>query len=123
MEKARIVIIEDSEQMRSLAKRALVGRGHLITGEAATLGDGLALLGSIASGDLEADAILLDANLSPNDKSGNDARILVEKIRETGITSKIVGFSGLGMSEYGVKVDIDPGKDIVRMVAAIESLE
>jgi CheY-like chemotaxis protein len=122
MEKTRIVIIEDSEQIRSLAKRALIARGHLITGEAATLRDGLALLDSIASGDLEADAILLDGNLTPNDRSGNDARLLVERIIKTGITSKIIGFSGSEMSDYGVEVDVDPGKDMASMLNAIENL-
>ena len=122
MEKARIVIVEDSEQMRSIAKRTLRERGHLITGEAATLRDGLALLDSIANGYLEADAILLDGNLTPNDRSGNDARLFVERIRETGVTSKIIGFSAFGMSEYGVEVDVDPGKNMTSVLDAIESL-
>jgi len=97
MEKANVVIIEDNGQMRNLVKRCLETHGHLITGEAATLHDGLTLLDSIANGDLDADAILLDGNLTPNGHSGNDARLLIERIRETGVLHlKLSGSLHLG---------------------------
>lgn len=119
MDGARVVVIEDRERNRIEAKKSLETNGHSVVGEAATLIEALSLVDTIGTGELEADVILLDGNLEPDSDLGGDARTIASRIKENGITSRIIGFSSLPMRHYSVEVDADSGKDMNEVIEAI----
>jgi hypothetical protein len=124
MEKARVAIFEDSEQLRNLYK-ALIARsrlGHIVVAEAASLPEAIGVLNQHDSGDLFIDAIVLDGNLSEGDTSGSDAKEIVSRTRYLSPRPKTIGLSEFQMEkDYGIHVDIDITKPT--LTSDIHSLE
>lgn len=123
MDGAKVAVIEDGDMMRSIVREQLESSGHKVVAEADSLERAFEVVGAIATGDIEADVIILDGNLRPRTDNGEDARRVAEMIRERGVTSKIIGFSLNPMATYGVEVDADPGKDLVGVLFAIHDFE
>jgi CheY-like chemotaxis protein len=121
MEGARVVVIEDREPMRRVVARNLHHYGHSVVGEAATFQEALDIVDRIASGELEADVIVLDGNLSPDLNDGREARMIYDRLKQQSVLAKIIGFSMMPMKTYGIAVDADSQKEPDRLIEAIES--
>lgn len=122
MEEARVVVIEDDEMHRELARQYLAKRKHSVVAEASTVPEAFVLVDRIAASEIEADVILLDGNLTPEAYDGEDARRIAERMSEARVTAKIIGFSLGSMEEYGVEVHADTFKDMHAVIQAIDEL-
>jgi CheY-like chemotaxis protein len=109
MENARIAIIDDHKSNRTLAKFSLEARGHTVVAEASSRQEAFDLVDQMAKGNVVADVILLDGNLGHTD-TYEDAMVIAERLRETGVTSKVLGFSVGSLGEHGIQVDADTFK-------------
>lgn len=108
MHEGRVVHFEDSETFReSVADHLEIqDSAHQIVGEAGDLPSALAALERISRGELEANVILLDGNLT-SATNGSDARTITGRIGELGLAVRVVGLSSDAMEKYGVQVDAD----------------
>lgn len=122
MEGARIAVIEDREQLRQAMRLLLEHHGHEVVAEAADLDEALALVDDMADGVVKADVMLLDGNLQPATDTGEDARLISERVLNRGLAIAVLGFSLGSMHRYGVEVTADPGKDPIAVVEAIAAL-
>ena len=124
MDNARVVIIEDKPLFSDEAKIHLTLAGHNVVAVAGNREKALDIIRQLAEGALEADVILLDGTLRrTSTDSGEDARVIAAKVKELGITAKLLGFSLEPMESFGVEVAADPGKaKMQRVVEAIARL-
>jgi len=65
------------------------------------------------------DVVLLDANLESQDKDGSDGRTIVMHMQRLGLTARVIGVSAERMTEYGIPVDYDLGKQRLSEVADV----
>lgn len=122
MEGARTVVIEDLEIMREVARVNLEACGHSVVAEAASLSAAYNVVSQLASGDIEADVILLDGNLRENTDTYQDARDIFDFIKEQGIDLPVLGFSLGSLIKHGIPVTRDVGKRPQNVVDAIAEL-
>lgn len=121
MDGARVAIIEDDEVFRNMTKRNLEATGHQVVAEASTRQEALSLVEQMAAGEVEADVILLDGNLTETD-TYEDARVIAEQLKNAGVTSVVLGFSLGSLLEHDIEVSADVGKRWGRVAAAIEAI-
>jgi len=93
MHEAKVVIIEDNEDVRLLARTMLKLKNHHVVGEAGTLQQAISIIDQVANGDLEVDVYLLDGNLREESMRGEDAQIISQHMRARKILGHIIGFS------------------------------
>lgn len=119
MENANIVLIEDKEQIRSLVHRWLDKSDHVITHEADSLDKAIQAVEDVASGELACDVVILDGNLEALKGNNEDARIVVDRIRERNLDVKIVGFASLPLSLSGIEVAANCDKSLLSELPGI----
>jgi len=122
MESARVIIIEDDELFREMTIENLRAIGHQVVGQASTRKEALDLIDSMGRCEVEADVVLLDGNLVPDTDTYEDARIISARLKENGVTSKVLGFSLGTLSSHGIDVDADVGKLWDNVSRGIEAL-
>ncbi len=123
MESARVLVIEDDDGIRDSLQRYLALGQHIVKREAATLLAALAAIDDMHQGSLDCNVIILDGNLRPGLTDGSDAKDVLERVKNTGITAKIIGLSGNSMKNYGLKVDADitKGASLFPVLEAIDN--
>jgi CheY-like chemotaxis protein len=110
MKNANVLLFDDNDNVRQLARFWLDRAGHMVVGEATSLDEALATLDAVAQGEPECDILILDGDMSGRGTGQNavDATLVTSRIREHGLSMKIIGFSaGEPLSDQGVPVDID----------------
>ncbi len=126
MKNANVLIFDDNDNVRQLARFWIDRAGHTVVGEATTLDDALASVDALAQGEQECDVLVLDGDMSGRGAGQNavDATIITSRIREHGLSLKIIGFSaGEPLSEQEVAVDVDLDKlEVKQLPAIIEAL-
>jgi len=108
-ENARVIIVEDEPDWQELAADFITDAGHSVVGSALNIDAARLLIHAIAKGEIEADVVVLDGNLTRR-SDGTEAHIVCETIQQTGALLKVVGFSGSPMSDYDLTVDADVTK-------------
>ena len=78
---------------------------HQVVVHAADLSGSLAVLDQIAAGEIDANIVLSDGNLS-NSVGGHDARVIMERVRELGLGVRTVLLSSQTSEDTGVSVDV-----------------
>ena len=114
MQNGKVVHFEDDKGFRAMIKKSLKTfslERHGVVGEAADLAGSIAVLDQIKSGELDANVVLLDGNLSLGVASGEDARTIADYIKQNEVPVRVVGLGGQAMSDAGVEVDIDVAKN------------
>jgi len=112
MEHASVLLIEDNPASQEAVRFILENSGHtLIEPPVDSIEKALETLDQIKARELPCDVIILDAHLSRKTANGEDARVIVDRIRELNLPQKIIGFSATNMSDYGIEVHADPTKD------------
>lgn len=101
-ENARVFIAEDNNQLIKVFERNLSRAGHVIVSTTTSLKDALDAIKRFE--ELNVQIAVLDANLSPDDESGNDGRSLVEAINRLSVDVKTIGMSSSKME--GVTIDL-----------------
>ena len=91
-EEARILLVEDDPVHRMGLKSFLERHGHKIVAEAATFEEAAEVARKLS--ELEVNVAIVDGNLTPDDTSGNDGRLITDLIRKNGGGIPIVGHSG-----------------------------
>ncbi len=104
MHEGKVVHFEDDESWQGIVRRQLDGSSHQLMAGAATLPDALVVLDQVNTGDLDANVVVLDGNLSET-ASYDDARAIRERIRELGLPVRVIGFSSSDLTSKGVEVD------------------
>lgn len=113
MERASVVLFEDSKTWCQLAKMAVevvANNGHAMVAEARSAEAAHELCDQIARGDTKADVALVDGRLSDDVPLGSDARWIISRLRQDSPGTFIIGFSSLPMSIYDIEVDYDDAK-------------
>lgn len=123
VEHAKIFYAEDSSMVRRSLKRLLEDVGHEVVIEAETLEDALASI-KMAK-DLGVRVAIVDGNLSPNDLSCTDGRVLSAALKEAIPNIFIIANSGTGVDPgYGDivadKLQMDTPKLILDSIASLE---
>jgi DNA-binding NtrC family response regulator len=112
MEQARILHIEDSEDIRRSVESILSVRGtHKVIASAETVGEAWELLEAIKDKRLEANVILLDGHL----KGGaylNHPKVIRDKMKELVLNLPVIGLSGEGLTEKGLVIGQDIDVDL-----------
>ncbi|MBW3569094.1 hypothetical protein KY385_03105 [Candidatus Parcubacteria bacterium] len=114
MNNGRAVHFEDHETFRRMTKRCLKlssDKRHEVVGEAADLAGAFAVLHEIETGNLKANVVILDGNLTSGTTTGEDARKITQYINDRNIPVRVVGMGGRAMKEVGVEVDVDITKE------------
>lgn len=127
MDNGRVVHFEDNDQLRDAVEMGLDlysdGR-HQVIGGAANLTGALAVLDQIHAGEVSANVVLTDGNLTPA-VGGSDARAIRKHIRELGLAVRVIGLSSKTMEACGVEVDADIPKGSFtadKLVSVIDDL-
>jgi hypothetical protein len=96
---------------------------HSVVGQASDLASAFDVLEKISNQEIEANAVLLDGNLSYGGE-GSDARAIRARIGELGLSVRTIGMAGKPMAELGVEVDADLQKpiSIVRLAEILDEL-
>lgn len=115
-ERAKILIIDDSQEKVEMFEALLKIEGHTIVEVARSKDEAEESITHIEEKGIE--VVLIDGNLSTKYNSGRDGKEIVEKIKEKKIPVKTVGISSFGNVE-GVDINWDMGNpvsicDIVR---------
>ncbi len=87
----RAVIIEDKFEERSRARKSLEEAGIAVIAEATTLDEARVIIPKLT--ELSVNYVILDGNLSENDMSGNDGRVLFDEIRLQAHETVVFGWS------------------------------
>lgn len=103
-EKARVFVAEDDSTWQRLIKQLLNDAGHKVILKAPTLAQALKSIDQFQK--LGIQVAVIDGNLSEDDSSGYDGRLLAKKIKELAPQVKTIGMSGLTVDG----VDINIGK-------------
>lgn len=105
MQEGRVIHIEDEAGLRGAVGRQLdIMDRHQVVAEAATLEDAEAVLSGAASGEIDANIVLLDGSLSGGN-GWSDALRVTEKIQELGLVVRVVSLSSNDLKANGVPVD------------------
>lgn len=104
MHEGRIVHFEDDDDWQGVVRRQLEGSSHQFVGGAATLPYALRMLEQMKKGEVDANIVVLDGNLSES-VSHNDARAIRERIRKLGLPVRVIGFSSNDLTREGIEVD------------------
>src|SRR3989344_9135468 len=86
-EKAKVVIFEDDNSLRSVLKSLLTRKGHFVVGEGASGKEALEVIERFD--ELEVDIALMDADLEDGNTSGD----ILATIREKAPHVRIIGIS------------------------------
>lgn len=109
MQEARILHIEDSEDVRNTVELVLCVRGvHRVVAHAETVFEAGKKLEAIKEGKLNANVVFLDGNLRSGEGM-NHPRVVLSHMKILELKLPVIGLSGDGLSVKGVEV----GKDIV----------
>jgi len=120
MEHAKVLLVEDKVIFHDAVRDVLENSGHsLIEPPVDNTEKVLEILDQIKAGERICDVIILDGHLSPGSANGEDARIIVNRIRERKLPVKVIGFSACNMGDYGIEVDADPTKDGYEQIPSI----
>jgi|GEM_PF-3033994 len=111
MEHASVLLVEDNPASQEAVRDVLENSGHQLLKPVDTREKALEALDLIKDGALDCEVVILDGNLSRRSTNGEDARVIADRIRELKLPLKIIGFSIIDMSSYGIEVDADPTKD------------
>lgn len=107
MERARILLIEDAVHMHEIVQLMLLGSGHEIRQTATTRDEALTHIDHIKDRELDCNVVILDGNLSPGSKNGEDAIVISRRICELELPVKVIGFSANSMPpEVTVHADL-----------------
>lgn len=126
MDRGLVLHIEDHKDLSDAVKATLEvysGNRHSVVESAATIERAMLLLGQIATGELVANIVLLDGNLSSGVHNGNDAKKILIRIAELGLSLKTIGMSSDKMSDYGITVDADLPKDKFSGTGLVEIID
>ncbi|HET7630440.1 MAG TPA: hypothetical protein VFK03_03635, partial [Candidatus Saccharimonadales bacterium] len=83
----------------------------------------LACIDAIRRGDVLANVIVFDANLTGATKQlGHDAVCIADAIQAANLTVHAIGYSALPMSRFGVAVAEDAQKDPFRLIEILDGL-
>lgn len=104
MHEGRVVHFEDNDDWRRFVRRHLDGSEHQLVGEAATLPDALGVLEQMQRGEIDANVVVLDGNLSEV-TTYQDAKTIRERIRELELPVRVIGMSGGSLGNAGIEVD------------------
>lgn len=121
MHEGKVVHFEDDESWRGIVSRQLSDSEHELVAQAATLAEALEILEKIQSGEIDANVVITDGNLS-DVSTAHDATVITDRIRELGLAVRTIGLSGSPMEDFGIEVDADLSKsglrygDITRVV-------
>ncbi len=113
MNTLRILCIEDEERYRQAIDISLIGCEFAYElEEVDTTSDALQVISNVANGEHDPiDVVLLDANLESTVKDGSNGKAVIQHIQELGLSPHIIGFSAERMTDYGIEVDYDLGKE------------
>lgn len=106
MQNGRIAHFEDDRAIAgavSMGVERFSNGRYTVVANAYTLEESLDTLGKISRGELVANVILSDGNLSGT--GGADARTIMERVSELGLDVRTVLMSGQSPEEIGVTVD------------------
>lgn len=106
MEGARVVIIEDDEEIRGFIRYYVEREGHIVTEEAGTLDEAFNVIDRVESGDVKCNVLCVDGSLASGAGGVEDGRAVVEDVRHRKLGVKIVGFSA-NLMKTDFKLDID----------------
>jgi hypothetical protein len=112
MENAKIAVFEDNTDSIDLIITTLDGSGHELVGIASNPDDAITLAKKIRAGEIIANVLLLDGNLSnipPLD--GRDVRKIMDVIGLRRSDYLIINISLSDPNDLGVVFDVDLGKD------------
>lgn len=115
MHDGRVLHIEDNEDWQDIVERSLEGTPHHVVETADNMPTALEALNRVQSGELGANVVVLGGRLikghPPLERTGmNDPRHIMEHIRDLGLSVRVIGFSALRMSDFGVEVDAELSK-------------
>jgi DNA-binding response OmpR family regulator len=124
MEGAKVVIVEDHRDIRDFIRRYLERGNHLVTREAATLGEAFTAIDDIDEGRLECDVLCVDGSLGSGNMGAEDGRAVVEDARHRNLPVTIIGLSNyLLRTDFGVDVDFEIEKpNLHKLVETVDSL-
>lgn len=126
MENARVVIIEDYPGIRTTLREYLSYKGHSVIKEAGTMEQALGVVEALAAGEIIADVVAVDGNLSGGRTDGVEGTEIVRRLREIenlGYVA-ICGISGMGEIE-GVDENIPKvnlGKGLSQFIDELPAL-
>lgn len=121
MERARVALFEDDEDVRLLSQLVVGDTSHEIVAEASSRQEALEVVDKVEAGELEVDVFLVDGQLSTQSESGEDALAIHDYIVEKKIGGVILGFSAEPMGAEHCDIDV-PGKSIFKAVGIIDTL-
>lgn len=128
MRNGQVVHFEDNQPFADLIREGLEkfgGGRHQVVGGAADLAGSLAVLDQIDSGELAANIVMFDGNLSLGSLSGSDARVIKERVDALGLAVRAISCGSLYAAELGIEVDVDLRKgdfSPLQLVEAIDAL-
>ena len=109
MQEARILHIEDSEDVRNTIELVLSVRGvHKVVAHAETVEEAGRQIDAIKEGKLNANVILLDGNLRKGEHM-NHPKVVVSHMKKRELDLPVIGLSGDGLEVKGLV----EGRDIV----------
>lgn len=125
MESGKIVHFEDSVTFAETIGEGIGifsdGR-HEVVAQAANLSGSLAVLDQIASGELEANVVLTDGNLSPA-VGGADAVVIIGRVKELGLNVRTILMSSQSAGEIGIEVDAEVPKSGSVLPAIVDAID
>jgi CheY-like chemotaxis protein len=121
MELARVAIIEDKDEIRSLTRRALETANHTVVSEAKTREEAIELVDRVAAGDIEVDVYLLDGKLHKESAIGEDARIISQRMQIQRIGGHVIGFSIDELPEDVCHSSVE-NKDVLNAIKIMDDL-
>lgn len=128
MHEGKVIHFEDDGTWRGVIQRQLADSEHELVGNAATLPDALEVLEQMQRGELDANVVVLDGNLS-DVSTNHDAKTIRRRIRELGLPVRVIGFSSGDLADSGVEVDATMQKgdysygEIIRVIDELEEPE
>lgn len=125
MEHGRIAIVEDDEKFATqVADYIERFSTHQVVVVSHSLPDVLGLIDRMAEGQIDIDAMTLDGNLRRGHYDCADARRIVDTMRLRGLTTKIIGYSGQHLADFGIPVDVDLTKNgsLFRLTKTLDSI-
>ncbi len=121
MERAKIALFEDDNDVKLLARLAISCSSHELVVEASSQREALEIVEQVSAGELDIDVYMIDGRLSTLSGAGEDALIIHDYISALELGGTILGFSAEMMDSDHCDVSV-PNKDIFKAIDIIDAL-
>lgn len=120
MEKARVIIVEDNVRALEATARLITSHGHTVVEAATSHSEAVLAIVKLESGELAANAIVLDDRLGADGPRAQEIIAMITAINGLRQRIAIIGFSGDSMA--AMDVDVDTNKNPIEVVNYLNAM-